>query len=86
MKGRTILTLLTSGISKAAGNWALKRISIENKDMIAFALHPGWVATDMVYILLENTVIAVILTSGLGKCWCCWNWYEGCSYLNQRFC
>ena len=31
------------GPSKAALNWLMKKIHIENEDLIAFPIHPGWV-------------------------------------------
>ncbi|KAF5664826.1 ketoreductase [Fusarium heterosporum] len=35
------------GPSKAALNWLTRALHIQNKEMIAFALHPGFVKTDM---------------------------------------
>ncbi|KAJ9495993.1 hypothetical protein H2202_008515 [Exophiala xenobiotica] len=35
------------GPSKAALNWITKKIHLENPDIIAFPLDPGWVQTDM---------------------------------------
>jgi norsolorinic acid ketoreductase len=31
------------GPSKAALNWLMKKIHLENEDLIAFPIHPGWV-------------------------------------------
>ncbi|KAL7928087.1 hypothetical protein V8C35DRAFT_318982 [Trichoderma chlorosporum] len=35
------------GLSKAAVNFLVRRIARENEDLIALALHPGWIQTDM---------------------------------------
>jgi len=35
------------GMSKAALNWLSRNIHIENPNLIAFPIHPGWVQTDM---------------------------------------
>ncbi|PQE23360.1 hypothetical protein CJF32_00009410 [Rutstroemia sp. NJR-2017a WRK4] len=35
------------GMSKVALNYLVKRIHLDEKDLIAFALSPGWVQTDM---------------------------------------
>lgn len=35
------------GSSKAALNFVIKRIHLENPDLIAFALNPGWLQTDV---------------------------------------
>ncbi|KAJ7166328.1 hypothetical protein C8R43DRAFT_1232381 [Mycena crocata] len=37
----------TYGSSKAAANFLVKAIASEHPTLIAFAIHPGWVATDM---------------------------------------
>lgn len=35
------------GPSKAALNWITRALHLQNKDLVAIALHPGWVQTDM---------------------------------------
>ncbi|KAJ7776784.1 hypothetical protein DFH07DRAFT_978881 [Mycena maculata] len=35
------------GSSKAAGNFLAKVLDTENPELIVFAIHPGWVTTDM---------------------------------------
>ncbi|KAI0128339.1 putative aflatoxin biosynthesis ketoreductase nor-1 [Xylariales sp. AK1849] len=35
------------GPTKAAAHWLTKRINTEEKNITSFAIHPGWVATDM---------------------------------------
>ncbi|KAJ7182373.1 hypothetical protein C8R43DRAFT_859668, partial [Mycena crocata] len=35
------------GSSKAAANWLIQSMHAENPRLIAFAISPGWVATDM---------------------------------------
>ncbi|KAM3075022.1 hypothetical protein ACMFMG_007517 [Clarireedia jacksonii] len=35
------------GISKVAVNYMVRKIHFENKDLISFAISPGWVQTDM---------------------------------------
>ncbi|KIW97627.1 uncharacterized protein Z519_01211 [Cladophialophora bantiana CBS 173.52] len=35
------------GTSKAALNYVTKKIHLENEDIIAFPIHPGWVQTEM---------------------------------------
>ncbi|KAJ6576904.1 NAD(P)-binding protein [Mycena vulgaris] len=42
-----LISTATSGSSKAAANFLIKGMEAENPSLIALAIHPGWVATDM---------------------------------------
>ncbi|KAJ7355857.1 hypothetical protein DFH08DRAFT_922749 [Mycena albidolilacea] len=41
------MSLAVYGSSKAAANYLVKALDVENPSLIALAIHPGWVATEM---------------------------------------